>query len=255
MSDKTEDGHTEPNGEIKPHPARTKANPAVAGNKESRYEKKSRLGGRIFREWVTIVISFLTLIAVVWYASIAEKQRREMVRSNEITQAALAEAKDYNGKSARSAADALKTTRDQLASFQAVEGASLTISRPTLDAVKIALPIENHGRVPSPRVKVFVHISRVLSKGGVPFGVSRHELGGDRTLIPPGAGRYGVTVPHGLRAAELEQIGRGEATLWVGVTLRFDNGFGAESQPGFCWRYGMGGWDACPTVKFADLER
>jgi hypothetical protein len=230
---------------------------AESGDRRAdRYEENRYRRRALFWTRATFVVTLITMCAVIYYAHIADKQRREMKQANKIAQVALSEARNANSTSTKTAIDALKVTRDQLASFQTVEGASLTVSRPTLDAIQIALPIENHGRVPSPKVKAFVHVSRVLSKGGVPFGFASHEFGGDRTLIPPGTGRYGVTVLHGLKAMELEQIEHGEATIWVGVTLRFDNGFGTESQSGFCWRYAAGGrWDACPTVKFADLEK
>ncbi|PYN83765.1 MAG: hypothetical protein DMD96_01025 [Candidatus Rokuibacteriota bacterium] len=199
----------------------------------------------------TIVIAVLTGV----YAHYASAQWREMKRLSELTQDALIETKKNNSASAKSTDDALRITRDQLTAFQVVEGAHLGVALPVLLGDRVALPIENYGRIPSPKVSIFAHVYRFQSKDRTSLYSKRHEFGGDRTEIPPGVGKYGVTVPLELKANEMDRIANGEIGLWVGVTLKYDNGFGTQSQPGFCFSYAGTKWDACPVAHFADLER
>jgi hypothetical protein len=129
-------------------------------------------------------------------------------------------------------------------------------SGPLADVIDITLT--NSGRLPSPRATVFAHVykfsrdNRILSR-------KTHTFGGDRTPVPPGAGKYGVSVPLELQPGEREKVSSGAERIDVFLVVRYDNGFKKESQLGYCWAYvpRVFLWNKCtmPVVEFSDLTK
>jgi hypothetical protein len=150
----------------------------------------------------------------------------------------------------------------QLAASQNAEGAHMGIGEfeGSIDNGEIGIPIENYGRIPSPRTYIFVHVYKFTNKSPVPIYSKDYNFGGDRTEIPPGSGKYGVTVPLELSPGEIERLQSQQERLEIFTVLKYDNGFGRILQPGFCFAYtplNSKRWNACPegVVNFADLQK
>lgn len=200
---------------------------------------------------LTFAIAFFALCSIIvgilqWRAM--RGQLNEMKTGSADTHA-LADA-------AKSQADA---TKKQLEAFEVVEGANIGVGLPGVNLVAgiIQMPFENYGRIPSPRTFIYVGVYKFLEKQP-PFYAKHYVFGGDRTGIPTGTGKYGVNIPLELQPGETEKIVTGKERLQIGITLRYDNGFGKTSQPGFCFSYAPTnptGWDACPVATFEDLQK
>lgn len=144
----------------RPH---TEKPPAIESESKSRSKWKYCVQRRKFRRWVGLVISFLTFIAVVWYACTASKQHEEMIRSNNITQAALEEAKKNNAQTAKSTLTALQITREQLESSRLRDRAFVYFENPILapypyapqkpTVFGVVIPVINAGNMPARRVR------------------------------------------------------------------------------------------------------
>jgi len=148
------------------------------------------------------------------------------------------------------------TMRRNLGAFESVEGASPGVGKyqGTLSDGQIGIPIQNYGHVAAPKATFFVHVARGKSP---PFYTNDYTFGGDRTEIPPGSGKYGLTVKLGLSPDEIAWIERGEETLMIGVTINYDNGFGKDTQVGFAFSYNAqhpDNWNSFPVRTFTDLQ-
>jgi len=151
------------------------------------------------------------------------------------------------------------TTGDQLAAFKRVEGASLGVGQPVGDISlgEVRVPIVNYARVPSPRAWIWPHVIR-FAKGKRPSYVKDYSFGGDDTPIPPGIA-YGVRLPMEFKEGEIDKLKDGTETLWVAVSIKYDDGFGEITPTGGpCWewnRFHPEIWDACPSFSFAHLPK
>lgn len=156
-----------------------------------------------------------------------------------------------------------KTTADQLMAFKKVEGASIGAAMPVgdINVGEVRLAIVNYSRIPSPRVWIYPHVYRSVQGQQRPNYFKDYEFGGDDTQIPPtssGIG-YGFTLPLEFKAGELDKLREGTETLWVAVSLKYDDGFGNVSPMiGACYAWNRLHpvvWDACPTFSFAHLPK
>jgi hypothetical protein len=158
----------------------------------------------------------------------------------------------------RQQVEQLKT---QINSFQRVEGAYIGISQPqgNISGKDLGIPLENYGRIPSPRVWIYPHIYRFTSKTRQRVYAKDYTFGGDQTEIPPGFGKYGVSVPLEFMPGELAKTENGDEIMWVAVSFKYDDGFGnISSMKGVCFIYNPAHptvWDACPTFDFAHLPK
>ena len=199
--------------------------------------------------WIEALCAVALVVITFFYTHYAAQQVSEMTAAVQVSRA-----------NADAAMKAAETAQDQLRAFQNTEGAHIRPSRFEGNIAKgrIRIPIENYGHMPSPSMSVFVHVYKELAGEQMPFYAKHYNFGGDRTEIPPGTGRYGVTVPIELAPGEIEKIKTGQEQLYIGITIKYDNGFGKESQPGFCYVYVPGhpeNWDACGVVSFEDLQK
>lgn len=147
----------------------------------------------------------------------------------------------------------------QIAAFEKVEAARLGVSR--VDSIvgrnelRIGIPIDNYGRVPSPTMKV-----KVLTGKFADIKKADHEVfmfGGDRAYVPPGSGKFGVTVAVPLAAGDIERLESRALQVMLAGTLDWDNGFGSRASSGFCFLYSPDatGWDACNVANNEMLEK
>jgi hypothetical protein len=146
----------------------------------------------------------------------------------------------------------------QIAAFEKVEAARLGVSRVDSivgrDELRIGIPIDNYGRVPSPTMKV-----KILTGKFADVKTPDHEVymfGGDRAYVPPGSGRFGVTVAVPLVAGDAERLEARTMQIMLAGTLDWDNGFGTRSSSGFCFLYtSQTHWDACNVANHEMLEK
>lgn len=146
----------------------------------------------------------------------------------------------------------------QIAAFEKVEAARLGVSRVDSivgrDEIKIGIPIDNYGRVPSPTMKVKVLTGKFADIKKPEHDV--HMFGGDRAYVPPGSGRFGVTVAVPLSPGDAERLEARTLQMMVAGTLDWDNGFGTRASGGFCFFYAAQTyWDACGVVNYEMLEK
>ena len=146
----------------------------------------------------------------------------------------------------------------QIKVLENAEAARLEVSRVVSilgrDEIKIGIPIDNYGRMPSPAMKVKVSTSTFA--GGKE---SEHEVrmfGGDRTQIPPGTGRSGVTVLVPLVPGDGERLEARTLQMMIARTLDWDNGFGKRASGRFCFFYApQAQWDACGVGDYETLAK
>jgi len=125
--------------------------------------------------------------------------------------------------SADASMKAAETAQAQLNAFQNIEGAHIGVGHFEGNIVEgyIGIPIENYGHTPSPRTFIFVHVYKMHTGEQMPFYSKSYNLGGDRTEIPPGTGKYGVKVPLELESGEIEKIRTGQDQLSIGISIKY----------------------------------
>jgi len=139
------------------------------------------------------------------------------------------------------------------------ERAYLWVTLPYLDGTQIRIPLENGGKIPSPRVRVSYLLSRERLSDHVTLESAQGSFGGDRTNVPPGTGHYGISVPmKNFTGSDAASVKNGTESVLVAGNIDYDDGFGVQTQSSYCFKSSPssnGGWDACPIVTFADLQK
>ena len=146
----------------------------------------------------------------------------------------------------------------QITALENAEAARLEVSRVVSilgrDEMKIGIPIDNYGRMPSPTLKVKVLASTFADVKALAYEV--HMFGGDRTHVPPGSGRSGVTVFVPLVPGDAERLEARTLQMMIAGTLDWDNGFGTRASGRFCFFYApRAHWDACRVGDYEMLAK
>jgi hypothetical protein len=154
-----------------------------------------------------------------------------------------------------------RVTSDQLTAYENTEGAHIGVGQLQWDVSgdQIRIPVENYGHIPSPSVHLFPHMYRFIPGPQPSVVYARdYDFGGDQTEIPPGSGKYGVSIPVELRSGEMDKLQNGTELMWVAVTIWYEDGFGHVSKPGTCFAFNPKHplvWDGCPTFDVAHLPK
>jgi hypothetical protein len=121
---------------------------------------------------------------------------------------------------------------------------------------EIRIPLENGGRIPSPRVAVSAHVFRKRLSDNATLDTQAYNFGGDRTKVPPGIGHYEIAVPlNNWSDAERGAIDGRTEEIVVAGNIDYDDGFGHMDQNSYCFKRHSEFWQSCPIVTFADLKK
>jgi len=199
-------------------------------------------------EYTQLVVSILTLLALVVYTSFTGTQTR------------------LNRRAIRVSEQALRASEQAL---QVSERAYLHVGRlaANLYKARIDMSFFNSGRHPATRATVRIETLRALVANDQITQVvhsHRQTFGGDRTEVPPGTagpgiGYWGMTVPlPELTRSDIEAIRSGQQRLSIAGLIEHDDGFGTPQKTSFCYHYDPDPtiqWNRCPVVTFEDLQK
>src|SRR5260370_29846819 len=124
--------------------------------------------------WNKLLVCLTATIAVsnLFYVHYARKQFETM------------------GGQLQTAMKQVETTRMSITTLQRLEGAYIGVGQPhgAIASNEIGIPLENYGRIPSPRVWIYPHVSRFAANQTTqPQVLYSHDYttGGDDTEITP----------------------------------------------------------------------
>ena len=218
---------------------------------------------------IMAITSIVIMAATVANVVVAAMQWKASRASVAIAEQALKEARRSGEESGKATRDALAVSaaqldafQKQLASYRLAEGARLGIGAIEWNASegRAWLSVENYGRISSPRALIFVNVFRIVtgSKDKPPFRFEHqtYSFGGDRTETPPGTGKRLVEFPLAVSPEEMGLLQRRERQLMVGVTIKYDDGFGQERLGGISYSFAPPNrWALASTVNFIDLGK
>jgi hypothetical protein len=122
-------------------------------------------------------------------------------------------------------------------SLTVTERAYLWATLPYIDGTQIRIPLENGGKIPSPKVKVSYHLSRERVSDRATLESADGSFGGDRTNVPPGTGHYGIGVPmKGFAESDAASVKNGTEIVFVAGNIDYDDGFGVQTQNSYCFK-------------------
>jgi hypothetical protein len=144
--------------------------------------------------------------------------------------------------------------QEQLGTFQAAEGAILSVTIGDITDKGVQLVIANTGRRPSPEASMSAVVVRFTISGAnvfAPFDVKRPRVADIAAAIPALKDQhvsFGSNIPIVFKPGDRARLDAGEHLIAISVRIAYDDGFGQTRRHVFCYHTSQinpKGWKIC----------